>query len=56
MFKNVHYLYSEYYSAEMYKGQKHWKEYAKNLPGSWKLLFEFPNDVLLENLDFKNEG
>lgn len=51
--KKTKYLYSEYYNNEMYEGQVHWKEYKKQLPGTWQLLHDFGNDVLLENLSYK---
>lgn len=34
-------------------GQVHWKEWYKYLPNHWQLLYEWPNDVLLENLDYR---
>lgn len=48
------YLYSEYYSEEMYSGGVDLQSWMKALPGEkpWRILVQWPNDVLLENVNY----
>lgn len=50
--KHTKYLYSEYYDDEIYEGQVPLKEWITLLPGNWSIIEKYPNDVLLQNLDY----
>jgi len=51
--KKTKYFYGEFYNNEVYEGQTGgYKDWAKHLPGNWSVLQEFPNEVLMVNLDY----
>lgn len=51
--KKCHYVYMEHYPNPMYDGQIPWTEWSKLLPFEFKLIYDFGNDVLLENLNYQ---
>jgi 2-O-methyltransferase len=48
--KVTDYLYCEYSNEELYQGQPHLEEWIPALPGTWRLLYQWETDVLLQNL------
>ena len=48
--KATKYLYCEYSNAELYDGQKQLNEWIEKLPGSWKVVEQYPHDILLESV------
>lgn len=52
--KNTEYIYTEFFDVELYDGQKNLEHLVGLLPGTWNILAKYENDVLLENIDYKN--
>jgi FkbM family methyltransferase len=49
---NTRYFYTEYYDTELYDGQLPVGEIHGRLPGEWKMIKKWENDVLFENQKF----
>lgn len=49
--KRTRFLYSEHYEDEMYEGQVPFSTWKGLLPGHWRVLATFSDEVLLEHLD-----
>ena len=49
---STRFLYTEYSDEELYEGQATLAELVEELDG-WTLVAKFPNDVLFENMRFK---
>lgn len=47
--KGTKYLYFEYYENEMYEGQPKLNDILEYLGYGWKIIEQYPNDILLEN-------
>jgi FkbM family methyltransferase len=45
----THYFYTEYYNNQMYSGQINAREIFDRLPGKWRVVEQWPNDILFEN-------
>ena len=44
------FFYTEYYDTAMYEGQIAAREIHDRLPGSWRVVEQWPNDILFENV------
>ena len=47
--KHTRFLYTEYYNNEMYEGQISAREIYDRLPGKWRVVEQWQNDILFEN-------
>ena len=46
---HTRYFYTEYYNNQMYSGQINATQIFDRLPGRWKIVEQWPNDILFEN-------
>ena len=52
--KKTQYVYTEYSNDEVYEGQKSMDDIMDLLPGVWRVRQDYGDDVIFENLTYKN--
>ena len=53
MLAKTRYLFTEYCDIPMYEGQINYEEILKILPGKWRVIKKYVDDVLLENVSLR---